>query len=152
MVAVAELQGKQRSSDPTGRIRLPSLAAGREEWPFIVEAARAAFLHVYAPQLPVTVEIPEMVARADYPIVLAAHMAALALVDAAVRGEPAPSGSAEITEYLLGRERAYWTDLHEADPVRCPTSPVVMSRTVFTATLTRPLAYEEAVVALHTPR
>jgi tetratricopeptide (TPR) repeat protein len=133
---------------PASRIKLPPLAGRTEEWSSILEVARDAFAEAYALPESIEVEIPQAVARDDYSLVLAAHMAALALVDAAVHHHPAPSGSTAVTEYLLGRERAYWMDLHEADPVRFPTNSTVMARTVFTATLTRPIAYEEAVAVL----
>jgi tetratricopeptide (TPR) repeat protein len=133
----------------TSRIKLEPLAGIAGEWSSVVKAARDAFLAFYDPQQPIAVEIPDAVTQHDYPIVLAAHMAALALVDAAVHERPAPSGSAEITDYLLGRERAYWMELHQADPIRFPTNSVVMGRTVFTATLTRPLSYQEGVAALY---
>jgi hypothetical protein len=89
----------------TSRIRLTPLVDSPENWLSVIETARDAFLGAYAPPEPISVEIPYAVAHDDYPIVLAAHMAALALVDAAVHQQPAPSGSAAITEYLLGRER-----------------------------------------------
>jgi tetratricopeptide (TPR) repeat protein len=132
----------------TSRIKLMPLAPSREEWPTILRAARDAFLHVYNPSRLISIEIPHAAASDDYSLVLTAHMAALALVDAAIHGEPAPSGSAAITEYLLARERTYWMELHEADPVRFPTNETVMARTVFTATLTRPLGYEEGMAVL----
>jgi tetratricopeptide (TPR) repeat protein len=132
----------------TSRIGLPALAQQPEEWPLILEAARDAFLAAYHLPQPITVEIPDRAATEDYHLVLAAHMAALALVDAAMHNEPAPSGSTAVTEYLLGRERTYWIDLHEADPIRFSTDSIVMAHTVFTATLTRPLAFDEGVTVL----
>jgi tetratricopeptide (TPR) repeat protein len=132
----------------SSRIDLPALAQQPEEWPLILKAARDAFLAAYNLPQPITVEIPDLAARENYQLVLAAHMAALALVDAAVRNEPAPSGSAAVTEYLLGRERTYWIDLHEADPIGFPTDRTVMAHTVFTATLTRPLPFDEGATVL----
>lgn len=134
---------------PTSRIRLRALADRPEDWSSVIEAARDAFLDIYAPPEPIFVGIPQEVIHGEYTTVLSAHMAALALVDATVHHRQAPLGSAAITRYLLGRERTYWIDLHHADPVRFPTDPTVMGRTVYTATLTQPLLYEEGVAALH---
>jgi tetratricopeptide (TPR) repeat protein len=134
---------------PTSHVNLSPLVERPEEWSSVIETACDAFLGVYALHESITVEIPYAVGHDDYTQVLAAHMAALAVVDALVHHRPTPSGSAEITEYLLGRERAYWMELHEADPVRFATNPTVVGRTVFTATLTRPLSYEEGVAALY---
>lgn len=132
----------------TSRMKLSALADRPEDWSSVIEAACDAFLDAYAPQKPIVVEIPQVVVHGDYPIVLAAHMAALALVDAAVGQRPPPTGSAAITRYLLSRERTYWMELHEADPIRFRTDSSVMGRTVFTATLTQTLSYDEGVTAL----
>ncbi len=132
----------------TSQVKLLKLAHDPEDWHLILKAARDAFLKAYGLSESLSVDIPSAMAHDDYPLVLAAHMAALALVDAGVHGEPVPSGGAAITEYLLGRERTYWMGLHEADRDRFFTDPLVMARTVFTATLTRPLGYEEAATTL----
>ena len=132
----------------TSQIKLLKLAHNPEDWQPILKAARDAFLKAYDLSESLNLDIPYAMAHDDYPLVLAAHMAALALVDAVAHGEPAPYGSAAITEYLLGRERTYWMGLHEADRDRFFTDPLVMARTVFTATLTRPLGYEEGAVIL----
>jgi tetratricopeptide (TPR) repeat protein len=132
----------------TTNIKLLKLAQEAQGWSYVVRAARDAFSDAY--ELPglISADIPHAIENDDYPLVLAAHMAALALVDAAAHGEPAPLGDIAITEYLLGRERTYWMDLHEADPVRFSTDSIVMARTVFTATLAGPLAYEEGTGTL----
>lgn len=130
------------------RIGLSALAQQPQDWPLILKAARDAFLAAYNLPQPITVDIPDLAANENYQLVLAAHMAALALVDAAVRNEPAPVGNAAVTEYLLARERTSWIDFHEADPIHFSTDPTVMAHTVFTATLTRPLPFEEGVTVL----
>lgn len=133
---------------PTSQIKLPKLAHDRGDWKPILEVARDAFLRIYGLSESLQVAIPGALANQDYPLVLAAHMAALALVDAEARGESVPSGDAAITEYLLARERTYWIDLHDSDRNRTFTDSLVMARTVFTATLTRPLGYEEGAATL----
>lgn len=79
-------------------------------------------------------------------LVLAVHMAALAAVDAHARGQQAPDDPVAVSAYLLDREFAYWQRLRSAGRVR--TQPGTMARTVFTATLTRPLPYRRAVDVL----
>ncbi|MFY1585413.1 tetratricopeptide repeat protein [Micromonospora sp. WMMD734] len=68
--------------------------------------------------------------------VLAVHMAALAEVDAARRGEVLPGGPDAVSSYLLGREQAYWQQLHTRAEAPVQTPPEVMHRVVVAATLT----------------
>ena len=80
--------------------------------------------------------------------VLTVHMAALAAVDAHHRGEAPPDEPQRISAYLMRRERSHWHDRHTrpADPMI--TSPAVMGRAVYVATLTGPLPRAEAIRAL----
>lgn len=86
----------------------------------------------------------------QFEMVLAAHMKALVDVDATACGLTPPSGrdQAGLSSYLLDREHDYWRAAHQqgAGPVR--TSEVGMSRTVYTATLTRALPHRDGVTAL----
>jgi hypothetical protein len=84
-----------------------------------------------------------------YRQVLVIHMAALAAVDAAGRGDIAPQDPGELSAYLIGREREHWRLLH-AQNSYCghATSPHVMARVVYTATLTRPQPYDAAIALL----
>jgi tetratricopeptide (TPR) repeat protein len=50
-----------------------------------------------------------------YAVTLGLHMAALAAVDAHATGRQPPGDSADLSRYLLDRERLYWTRLH-GDP------------------------------------
>ncbi|MFJ6940312.1 tetratricopeptide repeat protein [Streptomyces sp. NPDC101132] len=84
----------------------------------------------------------------DYAQVLTIHIAALAAVDAALRGEAAPTNPARASAYLLKRERAHWSALHQRASQPLSTSPEAMGRTVRTATLTRPLARSHGWSAL----
>ncbi|MFE9336924.1 tetratricopeptide repeat protein, partial [Streptomyces sp. NPDC007063] len=79
-------------------------------------------------------------ANADYAQVLTIHIAALAAVDAHLHHDPAPTDPARASAYLLKRERAHWSALHQRTPEPLSTTPQAMGRTVLTATLTRPLA------------
>jgi tetratricopeptide (TPR) repeat protein len=132
----------------TTNIGLLKLAQEPQEWSYILRTARDAFIDAYDLSDAISVDFPDAIENDEYPLVLAAHMGALALVDAAAHGEPAPFGDIAITEYLLGRERTYWMDLHEANPRRFSTDPIVIARTVFAATLTGPLDYEEGAGVL----
>jgi tetratricopeptide (TPR) repeat protein len=80
-------------------------------------------------------------------LVLTVHMAALAAVDAHRRGDQTPRDPLALSAYLLQRERDHWTSMYDNDH-RLQTSPQVMGRAVFTATLTRPLPYPEGITAL----
>jgi tetratricopeptide (TPR) repeat protein len=80
-------------------------------------------------------------------LVLTVHMAALVGVDAIARGLATPDISPEqLSAYLLDREHAYWQALHRSG--RIATTPTVMARTTYTATVTRPLARDIAVTLL----
>ncbi|MFE1920985.1 tetratricopeptide repeat protein [Streptomyces asoensis] len=76
----------------------------------------------------------------DYAQILTLHIAALAAVDAHLHDESAPTDPARASAYLLKRERAHWSALHQRRPQPLSTTPEAMGRTVLTATLTRPLA------------
>ncbi|WAZ25780.1 tetratricopeptide repeat protein [Streptomyces cinnabarinus] len=84
----------------------------------------------------------------DYAQVLTIHMAALAAVDARIHGDQAPRDPARASLYLLKRERAHWSALHERESHPLGTTPIAMGRTVLTATLTRPLARQHGWTAL----
>ncbi|MFC8849730.1 tetratricopeptide repeat protein, partial [Micromonospora sp. NPDC057141] len=80
--------------------------------------------------------------------VLAVHMAALAEVDAARRGDVLPGGPDAVSSYLLGREQAYWQQLHTRAEAPVQTPPEVMHRAVVAATLTGARPRSEARHAL----
>lgn len=90
----------------------------------------------------------------DLELVLTVHMAALAEVEAAHRGEAAPSDidHAGLVSYLLDRERDYWTAFYNGerglvgDEVTAAVE--TMARTVYTATLTGPHSRQHAITAL----
>jgi tetratricopeptide (TPR) repeat protein len=80
--------------------------------------------------------------------ILTIHIAALAAVDAYMHDDPAPTNPARASAYLLKRERAHWSALHDRPAQPLSTTPEAMSRTVLTATLTRPLSRSQAQDAL----
>jgi hypothetical protein len=82
----------------------------------------------------------------EYRHILVLHMSALVVVDALARGVNPPIDVAEVSEYLLGRERDHWTTLNRNR--RIETNEPDMADTVFTATLTGPMTWELAVMVL----
>ncbi|WP_305070080.1 tetratricopeptide repeat protein [Micromonospora sp. HM134] len=119
------------------QMALPALAADSvDDRPGLFAAAASRFgavLHVAAP----TQGWPMPDLSADrFGQVLAVHMAALAVVDAAGRGDALPGGPDAVSSYLLGREQAYWHHLHTRAEAPVQTPPEVMHRLVVAATLT----------------
>ncbi|MFD9903051.1 hypothetical protein [Streptomyces sp. NPDC059063] len=82
----------------------------------------------------------------EYRQVLAVHMAALAAVDARRRNLAVPGGAAEVSAYLLARERAHWESLHGNHRVRITAH--AFGQVVYTAALTNALSYREALQVL----
>ncbi|MDG4766159.1 tetratricopeptide repeat protein [Solwaraspora sp. WMMD406] len=89
----------------------------------------------------------DLAAGLAYRQILVIHMAALVTVDAAARQRTAPTGDRDLSAYLLRREVDHWHKLHEQQ-TSFVTTPQVLSRTVCTATLTRPLDYDDGLAAL----
>ena len=84
-----------------------------------------------------------------YRLVLTVHMAALAAVLAADRGQEAPGDPVQVSELLLARERDHWEAM--ASPRRekpLATSPEAMAQLVYTATLTGRLGYDDGKAAV----
>ncbi|MFV2126604.1 tetratricopeptide repeat protein [Micromonospora sp. LOL_013] len=84
-----------------------------------------------------------------YRQILVIHMAALVAVDAAARQRTAPTGDRDLSAYLLRREVDHWHKLYE-QRAGFVTISQLLSRTVCTATLTRPLDYDDGLAALTT--
>ncbi|MEN3539803.1 tetratricopeptide repeat protein [Microbispora sp. ZYX-F-249] len=93
---------------------------------------------------------PAALERHDaYRLVLTVHMAALAAVLAAERGQAAPVDPVWVSQFLLARERDHWEAM--ASPRRdkpLATSPEAMGQIVYTATLTGRLGYDDGKAAL----
>jgi hypothetical protein len=84
----------------------------------------------------------------NYSQVLTIHMAALAAVVAFIGNDNLPRNPAELSAFLLARERDYWLSMSSRrnDPIR--TAPDAMRQVIYTATLAGPLAYPDALSAL----
>lgn len=92
---------------------------------------------------------PALERHEAYHLVLTVHMAALAAVLAAERGQVAPVDAARVPEFLLARERDHWEAM--ASPRRdrpLATSPEAMGQIVYTATLTGRPGYDDGKAAL----
>ncbi|MEV0330198.1 tetratricopeptide repeat protein [Micromonospora echinospora] len=80
--------------------------------------------------------------------ILAVHMAALVAVDAHHHNLAPPAQPHALSAYLLNRERAHWHHLHARTEDRRATSPEVMGRAVYLATLTGPVTRDDATTIL----
>lgn len=129
------------------------------QWPLAPLAtsadARRSMFHTAAAEFAVRLDVPgELPAltepvdldRDEYGQVLAVQMAALAAVDAHLRGEAPPTDLLTVADYLLCREYAGWDRLHATRTgfTRAP----VMGRIAYTATLVGALPRPHARAAL----
>jgi tetratricopeptide (TPR) repeat protein len=130
----------------SGQLRLGPLAADVTDRGVLFDEARDRFAAVLGVSGAYRIPRPANLGEGAFGLVLAVHMAALAAVDAHARGHQAPADPVAVSAYLLDREFAYWQRLCAAGRVRI--RPTTMARTVFTATLTRPLSYRQAVGVL----
>ncbi|MFD2353908.1 hypothetical protein ACFSTC_38515 [Nonomuraea ferruginea] len=120
-------------------------------------AARDCFARCYGLTRASVIGVPDWLEREEFGLTLAVHMAALVAVDRHVRDTPRPAPGESmlaLTAYLLGRESHHWHTLHgTADPLTGArttfgTDPIRMRRAVFTAVLTGPLGFRDAMAAL----
>ncbi|XVQ89269.1 ATP-binding protein [Microbispora siamensis] len=123
----------------TGITRAGLFAAARDRFAELLQVPDAG--SVAAP--------PALEWHEAYRLVLTVHMAALAAVLAAERGQQAPVDPVRVSEFLLARERDHWEAM--ASPRRekpLATSPEAMGQVVYTATLTGRLGYDDGKAAL----
>lgn len=122
--------------------RLEIFQAARDRFAFLLNVTDAQYI-----PLP-----PEIETDNRYGLVLTTHMAALAAVLAYARGDAPPRDPAELSAFLLAREREHWHALYRRrdDPVR--TAPHAMGQAVYTATLTGPLKYRDGLAMLRLAR
>lgn len=130
----------------TKQLRLGPLADDVVDRGGLFDQARDRFADVLGVSDARQVPRPANLAQGAFGLVLAVHMAALAAVDAHSRGRQAPTDPVALSAYLLDREFAYWQRLCSTKRVR--VRPTTMARAVFTAILTRPLPYRQAVDVL----
>ncbi|WP_327009725.1 tetratricopeptide repeat protein [Dactylosporangium sp. NBC_01737] len=95
-----------------------------------------------------TLDVPDLTGP-GFRQILAVHMAALVAVDAHGRGHAPPTQPHALSAYLLGRERAHWYQLHARTEDRRATSPEVMARAVYLASLTGPVTRDDAAGILN---
>ncbi|MER5542765.1 tetratricopeptide repeat protein [Streptomyces sp. NPDC002589] len=113
-------------------------------------AARDSFARAYGLSDPNSVPTPCNLDHPDFGLVLTLHVAALVAVDAYVMGAQPPARPDALTRYLLDREQAHWEHLYEqgARGLEYATPVSIMARTAFTAALTGPMPYPDAVAML----
>jgi hypothetical protein len=141
------LRGELRKLDGVvSSLRLGALAGGKPQRLVIFEQARDRFAQLLGVADAGRISPPMELGDPAFELVLAVHMAALVAVDAAGRSQDPPTDVVGLSSYLLDREQAYWQAMHSAG--RLSTSPEMMGRVVFCATLTRPMPDAQAAAAL----
>ncbi|HEU0087213.1 MAG TPA: tetratricopeptide repeat protein, partial [Pseudonocardiaceae bacterium] len=131
----------------TDQMALRALADTVAARTLVFTAARDRFAALLDVLEPDQISSPTRLGEDAFGLVLTVHMAALAAVDAHARGDTSPADPAALSAYLLNRERDHWQSMYDNDQ-RVRTPSPMMARTVFTATLTRPLPYSDGVSAL----
>jgi tetratricopeptide (TPR) repeat protein len=131
---------------------LPPIATGVDlgERDRMFTVARDCFARRYGVTDHVGIKPPDTLRHPDFGLVLALHMAALAAVDAHVRGVTPPMDVAGLSAYLLDRERKHWTRLYEnrVEGLDFQTPPSLMARAVFAASLTGTTTYSQGLAIL----
>ncbi|MFE1409811.1 hypothetical protein ACFW6F_03195 [Streptomyces sp. NPDC058746] len=149
----AQLTRQRRATDLSDQ-PLDPLSGRQGERSRMFEAARRSFAaHYPDPSALVGLRPPyEDLARPDFGLTLAVHMAALVAVDARAGGREPPAGLAGMTAYLLDREHDNWLRPGEHDtggsggagPEDGDRRALDLARTVFTAVLTGPMRRDAA--------
>ncbi|MCG5439023.1 tetratricopeptide repeat protein, partial [Micromonospora foliorum] len=93
------------------------------------------------------IAVPDLT-DAGFRQILAIHMAALVAVDSHHHGGTPPTHPHALSAYLLNRERAHWHHLHARTEDRRATSPEMMGRAVYLATLTGGVTRDDAITVL----
>lgn len=144
----------ERSLDiAVDQMYLSPLAHSSEDRLRLFEQARDIFGARLGVQDPTYIRPPRGLDKnGNYNQVLTVHMAALAAVMAFIDADYPPRDPAELSAFLLARERDYWLEMHSRryDPIHTP--PDAMRQTVYAATLTGPLSYPDALSALRCVR
>ncbi|MFD9405937.1 hypothetical protein ACFWBN_02780 [Streptomyces sp. NPDC059989] len=149
----AQLNRQRRATDLSDQ-PLEPLSGQQGERSRMFEAARRSFAaHYPDPAALADLRPPYAdLARPDFGLTLAVHMAALTAVDARAGGREPPADLAGMTAYLLDREHENWRrpDGHDAGGAADIGSEdddrraLDLARTVFTAVLTGPLRRDVA--------
>ncbi|MFJ4776830.1 hypothetical protein [Streptomyces sp. NPDC088762] len=158
----AQLSRQRRATDLSDQPLAP-LSGHQGERSRMFEAARRSFAAHYPDPAALDGLRPshEDLARPDFGLTLAVHMAALTAVDARAGGREPPSDLAGMTAYLLDREHENWRRAGEHDTGHGGDSgdrgdrsgastgaadrrALDLARTVFTAVLTGPMRHTTA--------
>ncbi|GAB3002946.1 tetratricopeptide repeat protein [Saccharothrix stipae] len=99
---------------------------------------------------PDSVPVPADLDGEGFGLMLSVQMAALVAVDAQRRGVRPPTDAAELSTYLLDRERSQWAALHRNRVITADST--AMARMVLVATLVRACREDVGVTALLTAR
>ncbi|MBL7259774.1 hypothetical protein [Paractinoplanes lichenicola] len=117
------------------------LAPAQTGSPEVFEVARRCFARVLG------IPVPAHPAPQVEGSFLTVHMAALAHVLAVRHGEEPPTDPAQLSAYLLSRERNHWQSMYDNDR-RVESPPPVLGRAVYVAALIRSLDYASALPVL----
>jgi hypothetical protein len=134
----------------TDQTYLPPLADSPVDRLLLFEKARDSFGTRLGVPDPTYIRPPlDLETNSDYSQVLTIHMAALAAVVAFVEIDYPPRSPAELSAFLLAREQDYWLALSGRRNYPINITPDAMRQIVYTATLTGPLSYPDALSALN---
>ena len=131
----------------TDQLHLQALADNPEHRRDVFNAARDRFAEVFAVGNPAGIGPPGPLTAVEYRLMLTVHIAALAAVEAHMRGDTPPGDPAALSAYLLDRERDHWQFMYDNDR-RVRTHPDQMARAVVVATLAGPFAYLDGTTIL----
>ena len=142
-------QIEQRLYIAADRKFLLPLAESPEDRFLLFEEARDEFSRRLGVQDQACIRPPlDLEENDNYSQVLTIHMAALAAVVAFIEVDYPPRNPADLSAFLLARERDHWLRMNSLrnDPIR--TAPDAMRQVIYTATLTGPLSYPDALSVL----
>ena len=142
-------QIEERLCIAVDQMYLLPLAESPEDRSLLFEEARDEFRARLGVQNTSYIRPPlDLETNKNYSQILTIHMAALAAVVAFIEHDNLPRNPAELSAFLLARERDYWLSMSSlrSDPIR--TAPDAMRQIVYAATLTGPLSYPDALSAL----
>ncbi|WP_043473858.1 ATP-binding protein [Kitasatospora sp. MBT66] len=145
----AQLARQRRPTELSDQPLDPLADSGRQgERTRMFEAARRGFAAHYPDPAALEALRPphEDLARPDFGLTLAVHMAALTAVDARAAGREPPEDLTGMTAYLLDREHENWRrpDARAPGADAADRRGLDLARTVFTAVLTGPMRRDAA--------
>jgi len=146
---VAHQLGKLDIFD-TGALPLRDLPGDPGARTSMYRLARDSFARIFGLNEPTRIPVPDGLTGQPFALPLTIHMRALADADAVARGQepPAGNGQAQLSSYLLDRERDYWHSAHDHGRGPVGTAPRTLGRTVYLATLTGTTEPRAALAAL----